>query len=75
MKRKMLALILSVAMTAGMLSGCGNGTDGNTSEGAAAADASGEENKDVSQTAGEEEAPSGEKDIRLPIRKQHFSLI
>ena len=63
MKRKMLALILSVAMTAGMLSGCGNGTDGNTSEGAAAADASGEENKDVSQTAGEEEAPSGEKDV------------
>ncbi|MCI9013286.1 MAG: extracellular solute-binding protein [Lachnospiraceae bacterium] len=63
MKRKMLALILSVAMTAGMLSGCGNGTDGNTSEGAAAADASGEENEDVSQTAGEEEAPSGEKDV------------
>lgn len=62
MKRKIIALILSAAMAAGMLSGCGSGKETETGTDAAAVTS---ENEDASQEPAEETAaPSSEgKDV------------
>lgn len=57
MKKRLLALLLSVTMTAGLLAGCGSSTNDTAASGGEAA------KEETTETAGETEQASGEKDV------------